>query len=281
MTGAGVPGKGLDPGANPAWSGRDQSSIPAHEKRLWSQEAALRAIARNTRPPLVAPALLLTLFGVWRVIEVARFDYAIAAEIVGALDPVSAFFGLAVAYPGLFLGSLAAIVAWPIGRAFEDQIAKPIRGLLLAAGLLALLWVIQPSDVWLQALWVVYIVLCLKYVWLRVMQLTQKGSMPGEPSLLRALSAVVMISLAVGLAGPFQRAGGDDLPWQPVEEVRFKREPGGTVETMTGALLTHDQHALTYLQLEPRRVVWLEPAQIERRSLCDRTGANCVPGLPG
>lgn len=87
------------------------------------------------------------------------------------------------------------------------------------------------------------------------MQLTEKGNSPGDPSLPRVLGSAAMLALVAALAGPLQPVGRDDLPWQPVEEVRFSREPNGPIETMTGALLTHDQAALTYLQLEPRRVV--------------------------
>lgn len=125
------------------------------------QEAAIRAIARDTRPRVVDLAALLTIFAVWRVIAVARYDYAIAAQIVSALDPLAAFLGLAVAYRGLFLGCLVAIlVAWPTGRAFDDDVASPVWGFVVVGAVLTFLRILRPSDIWSQAVWVFTIVLC-------------------------------------------------------------------------------------------------------------------------
>lgn len=251
------------------------------EERLVKCEVSLRAIARNTRPKLLSAVGLLTAFAVWRVLEVAHYDYSVAAEIVTTLNPLGAFLGFAVAYRGLFFGAVAAaVLVEALHGTWDEEVRHPGRRLTAMAACLALLAVWDPSNVWNQALWVVAAAMCLHYAWTMVVCIAHGLGDP-RSTVWRLLGNAALLVVGIAMAGRFQPLIDDDRPWQPVKRVTYASDSGSLIVTMTGAFLTDDQAALTYLQLEPRRIVWIKPAQIQERQLCDRTGENCKPGRPG
>jgi hypothetical protein len=263
-----------------------QDSETPEQRDLRSIERSSRATARNTRSRILTAAGFLTAFALWRVWAVADKNLAIAAEVASHINPVEAFFGFWIAYPGYLVGLGLASMAVSAGRQVDPD--KPWWGIAII-GVVAIVTIRaggRSQDPWATALWLPFVAflltLCWTWVWYRTSDNLNKRKRDTRDGLWRlcvmaALSALVYITVQAVM--PYQSLFQDDRPWQPIERVIYKGADGQT-STMTGAFLASDNVANTYLQLEPRHVVWIRIGDVVSRQLCDRRGEKCQSGDP-